>query len=183
MCCSSLNCNSSSVPCHKNVAYDPSFASRTDLNDIMTTKKDVPKFIVPVASQFTPYEYREEEGNYKSGEYAPWKFFDSHFLLGVYVYLPNGIFQVNFDHATKKKDARPVTMEAGSNLPSYPSERSIGGSTRDLIVPLAVVEVMVPANNVLLPPMEGNQVLYALPVNQPSSSVPVDMPTSCKLRK
>ena len=99
------------------------------------------------------------------------------------MYLPNGIFQVNFDHTTKKKDARPVTMEAGSNLPSYPSERSIGGSTRDLIVPLAVVEVMVPANNVLLPPMEGNQVLYALPVNQPSSSVPVDMPTSCKLRK
>ena len=71
MCCSSLNCNSSSVPCHKNVAYDPSFASRTDLNDIMTTKKDVPKFKVPVASEFAPYEYREEEGNNTSGEYAP----------------------------------------------------------------------------------------------------------------
>ena len=56
MCCSSLNCNLSSVTCHKNVAYDPSFASRTDLNDNMTTKKDAPKFYVPVASQFTPYE-------------------------------------------------------------------------------------------------------------------------------
>ena len=71
MCCSSLNFNLSSVTCHKNVAYDPSFSSRTDLNDNLATKKDVPKFYVLVASQFTPYEYREEEGKYKSGEYAP----------------------------------------------------------------------------------------------------------------
>ena len=37
------------------------------------------------------------------------------------------------------------------------------------MVPLTVVEVLVPARNVILPPMAGTTVLFTLPVDQPKT--------------
>ena len=48
-------------------------------------KKEVVKFYISKDSEFTPYKYREEEGNYHSGEYYHLKhLFIARFLLGVY---------------------------------------------------------------------------------------------------
>ena len=48
-------------------------------------KKEMVKFYVTKDSVFSPYEYREEEGNFPSGEYYPLKhLLIARFLLGVY---------------------------------------------------------------------------------------------------
>ena len=67
-----------------------------------SNKKEVAKFYLPKKdTEFAPYEYREEEGNFQSGEYYPLKLlFIDRFLLEVYEYLPHGLFQVNFDHSS-----------------------------------------------------------------------------------
>ena len=46
-------------------------------------------------------------------------------------------------------------MDANSALPLFPFERSIGWSKRDLMVPLAMVEVLVPNKSVTLSPQHG----------------------------
>ena len=129
-----------------------------------SNKKEVAKFYLPKKdAEFAPYEYREEEGNFKSGEYYPLKlFFIDRFLLGVYEYLPQGLFEVNFDHSSKSKEARSVVTDAA--LPPFPSEKEIGWSSRDLMVPLPMVQVLVPNKEVTLPPQHGATVLFSVPV-------------------